>query len=83
MNSPHGLTKDHNLLFICDGTGGLKMYDASDVSHLVLKKSIMGFETYDAIAWNNNLIVVAKDGLYQFDYTAATLTRKSKLTINR
>jgi len=82
MNSPHGLAKDHDLLFICDGTGGLKMYDASDVSHLVLKKSIMGLETYDAIAWNNNLIVVAKDGLYQFDYTAASLTRKSKLTIN-
>ena len=59
------------------------MYDASDVSNLVLKKAITGFETYDVIAWNNNLIVVAKDGLYQFDYNATTLTRKSKLTINR
>jgi len=26
-------------------------------------------ETYDVIAWNNRALVVAKDGLYQFDYS--------------
>jgi hypothetical protein len=35
------------------------MYDASLPGSIVLKKQITGIETYDAIAWNNNLIVVA------------------------
>ena len=84
MTHPHGLTKDNNLLFICDGRDGLKMYDATDPSAIVLKKHITGIETYDAIAWNNNLIVVAKDGLYQYDYSNPNdLIERSKLTINR
>jgi hypothetical protein len=84
MTHPHGLAKDNNKLFICDGRDGLKMYDASDPSNIVLKKHITGIETYDAIAWNNNLIVVAKDGLYQYNYSNPNdLVQKSKLSVNR
>jgi hypothetical protein len=84
MTNPHGLTKDNNLLFICDGKDGLKMYDASDPSNIVLKKRSAGIETYDAIAINGNLLVVAKDGLYQFAYSVAgNLDLKSKLSVNR
>ncbi|HEV8284223.1 MAG TPA: hypothetical protein VGQ09_07925 [Chitinophagaceae bacterium] len=83
MTHPHGLAKDNNLLFICDGRDGLKMYDATNLSSLVLKKHITGLETYDAIAWNTNLIVVAKDGLYQYDYSNPNdLVQRSKLTVN-
>lgn len=84
MTNPHGLTKDHNQLFICDGKDGIKMYDATDVSNIILKKHIAGVETYDAIAWNQNLVVVAKDGLYQYDYSDPNdLVQRSKLTVNR
>lgn len=84
MTSPHGLAKDENLLFICDGEDGLKVYDASNLSNIILKKHFTGLETYDAIAWNNNLIVVAKDGLYQYDYSNPdNLVQKSKLSLNR
>ena len=81
MTKPQGLTKDDNLLFICDD--GIKMYDASDPANLVLKKQVTGLETRDAIAWNKNLIVVASDGLYQYDYSnSSDLTFRSKLTIS-
>jgi hypothetical protein len=84
MTNPHGLTKDGNQLFICDGKDGLKIYDAADASSIVLKKHVVGLETYDAIAWNKNLIVVAKDGLYQYDYSDPNnLVQRSKLTVNR
>lgn len=84
MTNPHGLSKSGNLLFICDGRDGLKMYDAATPGNIVLKKHITGIETYDAIAWNNNLIVVAKDGLYQYDYSnPSELTLRSKLAVNR
>ena len=83
MTNPFGLAMDNNKLFICDGKDGIKMYEASDPSNLVLKKHVSGLETYDAIAWNNNLIVVAKDGLYEYDYsTQNDLVEQSKLSIN-
>jgi hypothetical protein len=71
LTNPHGLSKDGNLLFICDGTDGLKVYDASDVRNIKLIKHLKGMETYDVIAWNKIALVVAKEGLYQFDYTDA------------
>jgi len=69
FTNPHGLSKDGILLFICDGTQGLKLYDASDVMNLKLIKQISGMETYDVIAYNNIAYVVAKDGLYQYNYS--------------
>lgn len=83
MTNPHGLTKDGELLFICDGKDGIKMYDVTDASNIILKKHVVGLETYDAIAWNKNLIVVAKDGLYEYDYSDPNnLVQRSKLTVN-
>jgi hypothetical protein len=69
FTNPHGLSKDGNLLFICDGADGLKIYNASDVSNLQLIKQFSNIETYDVIAYNHLALVVAKDGLYQYDYS--------------
>jgi hypothetical protein len=69
LTNPHGLSKDGNLLFICDGKDGLKVYDAKDINQLQLLKRIEGIETYDVILQNRIAIVVAKDGLYQYDYS--------------
>ena len=69
MTNPHGLSKDGNTLFICDGTDGLKVYNAANVSDLKLIKKIDGLETFDVIAHGGVALVVAKDGLYQYDYT--------------
>jgi len=82
MTKPQGLTKDNALLFVCDN--GIKMFDATDPANIVLKDHVMGLETRDAIAWNKNLIVVASNGLYQYDYTSSDkLILRSKLSINR
>lgn len=69
LYNPHGLSKDGDLLFICDGKNGLKVFDASDASDLKLIKYIEMSETYDVIASGHIALVVAKDGLYQFDYS--------------
>ncbi len=69
LTNPFGLSKEGNVLFICDGKDGVKVFDAADASNVKLLKHITGMETYDVIAWNNKALVVAKDGLYQFDYS--------------
>ena len=69
MTNPHGLSKDGNTLFICDGKDGLKVYDASNVNSLQLLKTISMASTYDVIAFNQRAFVAAEDGLYQYDYS--------------
>ena len=83
LTNPQGLSKDGNLLFICDGTAGLKVYDASDVQNLHLLKQVAGLVTYDVIAHNNIALVVAKDGLYQYTYASiSNIQLLSKLNIS-
>lgn len=82
MTNPHGLSKDGAILFICDGKGGVKVYNALDVTNLKLVKTIPGLDTYDVIANNGIALVVAKDGLYQFDYSKPDdIKQISKITI--
>jgi hypothetical protein len=69
MTNPAGLSKDGNLLFICDGKDGLKIFNAADPNNVKLIKQISGIEPSDVITLSGNALVVAKDGLYQFYYS--------------
>jgi hypothetical protein len=69
LTNPQGLSKDGNLLFICDGKDGLKIYDITSAIAIKLIKHLPGSETYDVIAANGIAYVVAKEGLYQYDYS--------------
>ncbi len=69
MEEPKGLSKDGNYLFVCDGTNGLKIFDASDVENLIEIYHISGQNTRDAIAKDELLIVVGQSELRQYDYS--------------
>ena len=82
LTNPHGLAKDGNTLIICDGRDGLKFYNASDVRNLSLQKHVTGLDTYDVIAINGWALVIAKDGLYQYDYSSVSnVSLLSKLSV--
>lgn len=84
MTSPGGLSKDGNLLFVCDGNSGVKVYNAADPADLKFLKQIEAIEPYDVITGNNHALVVAKDGLYQYDYSNVSNIRKlSVITVKR
>lgn len=84
LNNPKGLSKDGDLLFICDGSAGLKIYNAGDVKNLQLLKTIDMPDTYDVITENKIALVVAKDGLYQYNYTDLSNIRLlSKIGIDK
>lgn len=69
LNNPHGLSKDGDLLFVCDGASGLKIYNAAQVTHLKLITTIPDIETYDVIAMNGVALVITSGGLYQYSYS--------------
>lgn len=69
MQEPYGLGIDGKTLFVCDGEAGLKVYDASHPENLV---KITGFEdvnAFDVIPFNGVLMMIGRDGLYQYDYS--------------
>ncbi len=69
LTSPRGLSKDGSVLFICDGKDGLKIFNAADPNNIIQVKQFAMEEANDVIAYNNIALVVAKDGLYQYDYS--------------
>lgn len=72
LKSPKGLSKDGSTLFICDGTEGLKLFNAADASNVTHIKTIGEFDADDVIAYQGYAIAVAKDGVYFIDYRDLT-----------
>ncbi len=74
MFNPHGLGIDSNVLFICDGDAGLKIYDAANPMEIHLNQlaHFPEIKAYDAIPLNGVLMMIGADGLYQYDYSNIT-----------
>jgi len=71
LTNPHGLGIDGNTLFICDGSAGLKVFNAED-DMAIADNMISHYEninTYDVIPYNDVLIMSAEEGIYQYDYS--------------
>lgn len=82
MSRPHGLAKDGNLLLICDGEAGLKAFNASDPNKITEVSKVDNLNAYDVIAMNNIALVVARDGIYQYDYAnPANIRLLSKIQV--
>jgi hypothetical protein len=71
MTNPHGLGIDQNTLFICDGDAGLKVFDAEDVNAISsnLLAHYDNINAFDVIPFNNVLLMIGQDGLFQYDYS--------------
>jgi len=86
MTNPHGLGKHGDLLFICDGSAGLKIYDASDPKTLGNKLiySYPNINAYDVIPIGNVLVMIGDNGLYQYSYSdIKNITLLSKIEVKK
>ena len=72
MDNPQGMgiDGDKDLLFLCDGNSGLKVYGTDDPWNLTgnMKDHVTGVDAYDAIAVNGLLLMIGENGLYQYNY---------------
>lgn len=84
MKSPKGLGIDNGTLFLCDD--GLKVYDARNPMILMAKQlaHYKGMDGYDLIPFEHTLMMIADDGIYQYDYTdLKNIKQLSKLPIGQ
>lgn len=71
MYAPQGLGIDDDLLFICDGDAGLKIYNAADPM-MITQNPVAAFpniNAYDVIPLNNYLFMVGETGFLLYDYS--------------
>ncbi len=86
MEGPYGLGIDGNLLFICDGDAGLKVYDAKDPMDIANHQLARFPEiiAYDVIPFGGVLMLIGDDGLYQYDYQDVNnITLLSKIQVGQ
>ncbi len=71
MEEPYGLGIDDSLLFVCDGSAGLKIYNAADPLTIDEHKiaQYKDIQAFDVIPLGEVLIMIGTDGLYQYDYS--------------
>ena len=71
MVEPFGLGIDNSILFVCDGSAGLKIYNAEDPLNIAANKLIQypDINAFDVIPLGDVLLMIAVEGLYQYDYS--------------
>lgn len=70
MEHPYGLGIDGDALFVCEGSSGLKFFDASDDQDISdnMLAHISSIDAYDVIPFQGLLFLIGNDGFYQYDY---------------
>ena len=80
LQEPFGLGVDGDYLFICDGVAGLKVYNgARSPKNLKLVKQLGDVDARDIIPVAGVALVVAQNGLFQYDYSG--LAQGGELTL--
>jgi hypothetical protein len=80
VETPYGLGIDYPTLFIGQGNKGLSVYDASNAMDIRVRQTFANVNTFDVIPLSKTLLVIGKDGLYQYDYSnPANLQLLSKI----
>jgi hypothetical protein len=82
MNNPYGLGIKDQLLFICDGTSGLKVYNKTDVENLELIKTFSNITTFDVIPLSSHLLLIGENALYQYKYSDDGIELLSQFSLN-
>ncbi len=84
MKSPKGLGIDNGTLFVC--SDGLQVFDSEDPATIMAHRlaHFKEMDGFDVIPYNNVLMMIAEDGIYQYDYSDVTQIKQlSRLPIGK
>lgn len=69
LTNPHGLSKEGDVLVICEGADGVKLFNAVDVNNIRQLAHVKGMNAFDVIALGKIAMVSAEDALYLIDFS--------------
>lgn len=82
MDNPYGLGIKDDLLFICDGSSGMKVFNKSNADDLQLVDHFENINTYDVIPLEDHLLMIGEGMLYQYGYTEKGINLLSQFSLN-
>jgi hypothetical protein len=68
LENPYGLGIRGDILYVCDGFAGLKLFDKTIPSDLKFVKSFKEMNAKDVIPLEDKLILIAEKEVYQYRY---------------
>ncbi len=82
LKTPYGLGVDFPTLFVCQGDNGLAVFDISNPTNPEPRQTFANVHAFDVIPLQKVLLMVGKDGLYQYDYSdPANLRLLSRIAV--
>ena len=82
LENPYGLGIKNNMLYVCDGTAGLKLFERETPGDLKLVNSLKDIRAQDVIPLENSLIMIGGNTLYQYDYMDNSIELISSYILN-
>lgn len=82
MDSPYGLGVKDDLLFVCDGDSGLKIFDRSNGPELELIDHFKDIKTYDVIPLDHVLLLIGEQVLRQYTYQDNQISLLSAINLD-
>ncbi|MGC6431699.1 MAG: LVIVD repeat-containing protein [Jejuia sp.] len=82
LENPYGLGIKSNMLFVCDGTAGLKIFDRKTPVNLEMVKAFENIDATDVIPLEKSLIMIGGNVLYQYEYLVNDINLISTYSLN-
>ena len=82
LENPYGLGIKDNMLYVCDGTAGLKLFERETSEDLRLVNSLKDIQAKDVIPLEKSLIMIGEKTLYQYEYIENSIELISSYILN-
>ena len=82
LENPYGLGIKDNMLYVCDGTAGLKLFERETPEDLRLVNSLKDIQAKDVIPLEKSLIMIGEKTLYQYEYIENNIGLISSYILN-
>ena len=82
LENPYGLGIKNNMLYVCDGTAGLKLFERETPEDLKLVNSLKDIRAQDVIPLEKSLIMIGEKTLYQYEYIENNIGLISSYILN-
>ena len=82
LENPYGLGIKNNMLYVCDGTAGLKLFERKNPEDLKLVNTLKNIQAKDVIPLVESLIVIGGNTLYQYEYMENNINLISAFKLN-
>ncbi|MFV9552498.1 LVIVD repeat-containing protein [Algibacter sp. PT7-4] len=82
LENPYGLGIKSNMLYVCDGVAGLKLFEIETPKDLKLVNTLKNIQAKDVIPLEDKLIMIGGNTIYQYQYNENNIGLISTFKLN-